>query len=134
MKIMLDTNICIYIIKRRPATVLERFHDFRMGDIGISSITLSELRYGVAKSLQRDKNAEALNILLGSLQVVPFGEDAALAYGDIRATLERAGTPIGSMDMLIAAHAVSLGATLVTNNTREFSRISSLVLADWTAE
>lgn len=134
MKLMLDTNICIYIIKRRPAAVLKRFLDFRLGDIGISSITLSELRYGVAKSLQREKNAEALNILVGSLQVIPFGEDAALAYGDIRATLERAGTPIGSMDMLIAAHAVSLGATLVTNNTREFSRVAGLVLADWTDE
>lgn len=134
MRLMLDTNICIYIIKRRPAAVLTRFLDFRMGDVGISAITFSELSYGVAKSLQKERNAEALNIFLGSIQVLPFGEDAALAYGDIRATLEKAGTPIGSMDMLIAAHALSLGATLITNNTREFSRIPGLNLADWTAE
>ncbi|MEI6208095.1 MAG: type II toxin-antitoxin system VapC family toxin [Desulfuromonadales bacterium] len=132
MKIMLDTNICIYIIKKQPASVLKRFLTYQIGDIGISSITLAELRYGVAKSAHRVKNASALDEFIAPLGVVPFDEDAAVAYGDIRADLEKAGTPIGSMDMLIAAHAVSQKVTLVTSNTREFCRISSLNSIDWT--
>lgn len=131
MKVMLDTNICIYIIKQQPPTVLERFMEYQVGDIGLSSITLSELRYGVAKSLHKEKNAEALNEFIIPLEIAAYDEAAALAYGDIRATLERAGTPIGSMDMLIAAHAMSQGLTLVTNNTREFSRVAGLNVADW---
>ena len=132
MKLLLDTNICIYIIKQKPATVLKRFLEYQIGDIGISSITLSELRYGVAKSAHREKNAKALNEFIIPLEVVSYDEAAAHVYGDIRASLEKAGTPIGSMDMLIAAHAVSLGIPLVTNNTREFLRIPSLNLIDWT--
>ena len=133
MKLLLDTNICIYIIKRQPAAVLERFLDYQVGDIGISTVTLSELRYGVAKSAHREKNAKALDEFIIPLEIVSFDEVAAHAYGDIRAGLEKAGTPIGSMDMLIAAHAVSLGIPLVTNNTREFARIPALNLIDWTA-
>jgi len=133
MKIMLDTNICIYIIKRQPAAVLKHFIEYQVGDICISAITLSELRYGVAKSTHRDKNAKALAEFIVPLEVVPFDEAAALAYGDIRSNLEKAGTPIGSMDMLIAAHAVSLGIPLVTNNTREFLRIPVLNVIDWIA-
>lgn len=132
MKLMLDTNICIYIIKQQPAPVLKRFLGYQVGDIGISSITLSELRYGVAKSKHREKNAKALDEFIIPLEISSFDEEAALAYGDIRATLEKAGTPIGAMDMLIAAHAVSMGVTLVTNNTHEFSRIPSLKVSDWT--
>lgn len=132
MKLLLDTNICIYIIKQQPAAVLQRFMEYQVGDIGISSITLSELRYGVAKSTHREKNARALNEFIIPLDVIPYDEAAAQVYGDIRATLEKAGTPIGSMDMLIAAHAVSLGIPLVTNNTREFLRVSSLKVIDWT--
>jgi len=131
MKIMLDTNICIYIIKRQPAAVLKHFLEYQVGDIGISTITLSELRYGVAKSTHRDKNARALAEFIVPLEVISFDEGAAVAYGDIRATLEKAGTPIGSMDMLIAAHAVSLGIPLVTNNAREFMRIPSLNTINW---
>ena len=131
MKLMLDTNICIYIIKQQPANVLKRFLEYQAGDIGISSITLSELRYGVAKSQHVEKNANALDEFIIPLEVVPYDEEAALAYGIIRANLEKAGTPIGSMDMLIAAHAVSLGTTLVTNNTREFIRIPALTIIDW---
>ena len=131
MKLMLDTNICIYIIKQQPATVLKRFLEYQIGDIGISSITLSELRYGVAKSTHQEKNANALNEFIIPLEVVSFDEEAAHVYGDIRATLEKAGTPIGAMDMLIAAHAVSLGIPLVTNNTREFVRIPALNVIDW---
>src|ERR1700674_3937021 len=126
MKLLLDTNICIYIIKQQPPAVLKHFLVYQVGDIGISSITLSELRYGVAKSKQRDKNAKALDEFIIPLDIASFDEEAAIAYGDICTILEKAGTPIGAMDMLIAAHAVSLGVTLVTNNTREFSRIPTL--------
>ena len=133
MKLMLDTNICIYIIKQQPVTVLKRFLEYQIGDIGISSITLSELRYGVAKSTHQEKNTKALDEFITPLEVVSFDEEAAHVYGDIRATLEKAGTPIGSMDMLIAAHAVSLGIPLVTNNTREFERIQALKIIDWIA-
>ncbi|RNC72700.1 MAG: type II toxin-antitoxin system VapC family toxin [Desulfuromonadales bacterium] len=131
MKLLLDTNICIYIIKQQPAAVLKRFLEYQIGDIGISSITLSELRYGVAKSTHREKNAKALDEFIIPLELVSYDESAAYAYGDIRAALEKAGTPIGSMDMLIAAHAVSLGIPLVTNNTREFLRVPSLKIIDW---
>ena len=132
MKLMLDTNICIYIIKQQPSAVLKNFLEYQVGDIGISSITLSELRYGVAKSKHSEKNAKALDEFIIPLDIASFDEEAALAYGDIRTTLEKSGTPIGAMDMLIAAHAVSMGVTLVTNNTREFSRIPTLDIVDWT--
>jgi tRNA(fMet)-specific endonuclease VapC len=132
MKVMLDTNICIYIIKRQPAGVLKHFLEYQVGDIGISSITLSELRYGIAKSKHREKNAKALQEFMIPLDVAPYDEEAALVYGDIRATLEKEATPIGAMDMLIAAHALSRGAILVTNNTREFGRVPGLTIADWT--
>jgi tRNA(fMet)-specific endonuclease VapC len=130
---MLDTNICIYIIKRRTAAVLNHFMEYQVGDIGMSSITLAELRYGVAKSAQREKNAKALEGFVAPLVLVPFDEEAAFVYGGIRAALEKAGKPIGSMDMLIAAHAVSLGIPLATNNIREFLRIPALNVADWTS-
>ena len=128
MKLLLDTNICIYIIKQQPAAVLKHFLEYQVGDIGISSITLSELRYGVAKSIHREKDAKALDEFIIPLEVVSFDEGAAHIYGDIRASLEKAG----SMDMLIAAHAVSLEIPLVTNNTREFVRIPTLNIIDWT--
>lgn len=131
MKLMLDTNICIYIIKRQPAAVLKRFLEYQVGDIGISSITLSELRYGVAKSKHQEKNAKALDEFIIPLEVVPFDEGADHIYGAIRATLEKTGT-IGAMDMLIAAHAVSLEIPLVTNNAREFERVPTLNIIDWT--
>jgi tRNA(fMet)-specific endonuclease VapC len=133
MKLMLDTNVCIYIIKQQPVAVLKRFLEYQIGDIGISSITLSELRYGVAKSTHQEKNTKALDEFITPLEIVSFDEEAAHVYGDIRATLEKAGTPIGSMDMLIAAHAVSLGIPLVTNNAREFVRIPALNIIDWLA-
>ena len=133
MRLMLDTNICIYIIKQQPAFVLERFRQYQVGDIGISTITLSELRYGVCKSQHVNKNAKALDEFIIPLEIWPFDEDAARNYGNIRSSLERAGTSIGAMDMLIAAHAVSLGVTLVTSNMREFSRVPGLLLADWCA-
>ena len=131
MKLMLDTNICIYLIRQQPVAVLKRFLKYQIGDIGISSITLSELRYGVAKSTHQEKNSKALDEFITPLEVVSFDEKAANVYGDIRAFLEKAGTPIGSMDMLIAAHAVSLKVPLVTNNIREFERIPHLDTIDW---
>jgi tRNA(fMet)-specific endonuclease VapC len=133
MKLLLDTNICVYIIEQQPVNVLKRFLEFQIGDIGISSITLSELRYGVSKSTHQEKNTKALDEFITPLEVVPFDEEAAHCYGDIRAALEKAGTPIGAMDMLIAAHAISLGIPLVTNNTREFVRIPALNIIDWIA-
>ena len=131
MQLMLDTNICIYIIKQQPAFVIEHFRQYQVGDIGISTITLAELRYGVCKSQHVDKNTKALDEFIVPLEIWPFDEDAARIYGNIRSSLERAGTPIGSMDMLIAAHAVSLGVTLVTSNTREFSHVAGLLVTDW---
>jgi tRNA(fMet)-specific endonuclease VapC len=132
MKIMLDTNICIYLIKRQPLIVLKHFEAYQIGDIGISSIAFSELQYGVAKSAHREKNTKALEEFMIPLEIVPFDESAAEVYGEIRAALERAGKLIGAMDMLIAAHSLSLGLPLVTNNAHEFLRIPSLNIIDWT--
>ena len=131
---LLDTNICIYLIKRRPAQVLERFRRCAVGDIGLSTVTLAELQYGVAKSAFPERNQEALAAFTLPLEILPFDAPAAAAYGPIRATLERQGTPIGAMDLLIAAHAVSLGVILVTNNPREFRRVSDLQVENWVDE
>jgi tRNA(fMet)-specific endonuclease VapC len=131
MRIMLDTNICIYIVNRRPISVLERFKSFRIGDIGISTITLAELQYGAAKSAHPRKNREALEQFVSPLEVAPLDQPATAAYGRIRTTLEKRGRPIGAMDMLIAAHALSLGAILVTNNKREFDKVSGLRVENW---
>ena len=133
MKYLLDTNICIYLIKHKPAVVLKHFKSHAIGDIGISSITLAELRYGVSKSQHIEKNRDALDEFILPLEIEDFNEKAAAEYGRVRADLERAGKPIGSMDMLIGAHALALGATLVTNNTKEFKQIKNLKVADWTA-
>jgi len=131
MKYMLDTNICIYLIKQNPAKVLKHFKSRAIGDIGISSITLAELRYGVSKSQHVEKNQQALDEFILSLEIADFDEKSAQEYGAIRAELERTGKPVGSMDMLIGAHAHALGVTLVTNNTKEFKQIKNLKIADW---
>ena len=131
MKYMLDTNICIYLIKQKPEKVLRRFKDHSMGDIGISSITLAELRFGVEKSQQIQNNRQALEEFILPLEIADFDEKAAVIYGAVRAALEKAGTPVGSMDMLIGAHALSLDLTLVTNNVREFKQIKNLNVVDW---
>jgi len=128
--ILLDTNICIYIINAKPIAVLERFHQFRLGDIGLSSVVAAELAFGVAKS-GSERNLKALEMFLSPLEIVAFDEKAAWAYGQIRADLEQRGQTIGSMDTLIAAHALSMNAVLVTNNTREFSRVTGLHLENW---
>lgn len=134
MKLMLDTNICIAIIKRKPAKALEQFKAHQVGDIGISSVTLAELRYGVAKSQHRAKNQVALEEFLLPLEIAPFDDAATLAYGELRADLEKQGKPIGPLDMMIAAHALSLGVTLVTNNLREFFRVDGLSVVNWIAD
>lgn len=129
---LFDTNICIYLIRQRSTRALERFEEFEVGEIGVSVITVSELRYGVQKSARRQQNSRALEQFLLPLEVVGFSEEATKDYGRIRAALERQGTPIGPLDTLIAAHALSLGTTLVTNNTREFERVPGLRIEDWT--
>ena len=131
MKYMLDTNICIYLIKQKPEKVLRHFKDHLIGDIGISSITLAELRFGVEKSQQVQNNRQALEEFILPLEIADFDEKAAMIYGEVRAALEKAGTPVGSMDMLIGAHALSLDLTLVTNNVREFKQIKNLKVVDW---
>ena len=131
MRLMLDTNICIYIINARPPAVLQRFTSYAVGDIGISAITLAELEYGAAKSAQPRRNREALQQFISPLEVAAFDAEATTVYGRIRTTLERRGTPIGAMDLLIAAHAVSLSLTLITNNRREFERVSGLRTENW---
>ena len=131
MKFLLDTNICIYIIKQKPPKVLQRFNTYQVGDIGVSSITVAELEFGVQKSQFPEQNQQALTQFLLPLTIADFDRAAAIIYGDIRAKLEKQGTPIGSLDTLIAAHALSLQVTLVTNNVEEFSRVSKLQLANW---
>jgi len=131
MKFMLDTNTCIYIIKRKPSNVIERFIQTEISQIGISSITLSELSCGVSKSSKPEQNQLALAQFIAPLEIMPYGDEAAQYYGDLRTHLEKQGTPIGSLDMLIAAHALSIGCTLVTNNEKEFIRIPNLKIDNW---
>ncbi len=128
---MLDTNICIYLIKQMPPEIIEHFRRHEVGEIGISSITLAELRYGVAKSLHVKQNQDALNEFILPLEIVHFDERAAQIYGAVRASLEKIGKPVGSLDTLIGAHALSIGAVLVTKNVREFKRIKDLKVVDW---
>lgn len=132
MKYVLDTNICIYLIKKRPALVFEKFNALSLGSVGISSISLAELQYGIRKSSRPDQNQAALNQFLLPLEIVGFDTAAALEYGRIRADLEKKGTPIGSLDTLIAAHVKALGMILVTNNEKEFLRIPGLKIENWT--
>ncbi len=133
LRCLLDTNMCIYLIRQRSRRALRRFEEFEVGEVGVSVITVSELRYGVEKSTRPEQNREALERFLLPLEVVSFGLEATKSYGRIRAALEKQGTPVGPLDTLIAAHAASLGATLVTNNTREFERVPGLQIEDWTA-
>jgi len=132
MKYMLDTNICIYLVKKKPPQVLEKFLALNLSEICISSITFAELEFGACKSNNPTKNRMALKIFLAGIKILPFDEKAATEYGDIRATLEKHGTPIGANDLLIAAHARSLKLTLVTNNLREFERVENLKVENWT--
>ena len=132
MRYMLDTNICIYAIKHKPEKVFKKLQETDPSDVCISSVTYAELVHGVEKSNAIDKNRLALSILLANIAILDFDVNAANCYGKIRADLEKKGTPIGPLDMMIAGHAKSLGYTVVTNNTREFSRVSDINIENWT--
>ena len=131
MKFLLDTDICIYLIKKKPPSVIEKLHAYQVGDIGISVVTVAELRYGAAKSQRIQQNHEALDLFLAPFEIVVFDENAAATYGEIRAQLEKTGQPIGPLDLLIAAHAKSLSLALVTNNIGEFKRVKGLKVETW---
>lgn len=129
---MLDTDICIYIIKRKPEGVLKYFQRLQAGELSMSAITFAELMNGAKKSHRIEDNIAKLNELAELLEIKPFDKKAAVAYGDIRSALEKKGMIIGSNDLLIAAHALSLGWILVTNNEKEFSRVDGLKIENWT--
>ena len=131
MRYMLDTNICIYLIKNQPETVLENLRTKVQYGLAISAITLAELAKGVESSTYPEKNTVALNQFLTIVNILPFDDEAAMEYGKICASLRRKGTPIGPLDTLIAAHAKSQGLVIVTNNTREFERVEDLELENW---
>ena len=131
IKYLLDTNICIYIIKQKPKDVIERFRQAQVSEIGVSSITLSELEYGVMKSAKPEQNKLALAQFIAPIEISAYDDVAAQHYGVIRAHLERQATPIGSLDMLIAAHALSQNSVLITNNESEFKRIPNLKIENW---
>lgn len=130
---MLDTNICIYAIKQRPPEVLAALRAQEVAGLGLSSVTVAELAFGVAKSGSA-RNQRALEQFLEPLEIADFDRSAALAYGRLRAALEAAGTPIGPLDTQIAAHALALGVILVSNNQREFARVPGLRLEDWVGQ
>ena len=128
---MLDTNIIIYAKNARPEAVLQRFRQYQPGDLCVSSITMAELEYGACNSNKPLQNRLALLTFLSNIDVLPFDADAARSYGEIRYDLKSKGQLIGANDMLIAAHAKSLGYTLITNNTGEFQRVEGLLLENW---
>lgn len=130
LKYLLDTNIVIYVLKRRPKEVLDVFNT-NASRMAISSITLSELMYGAEKSLNTDKNLEAVEEFVSHLEVLPYDAKASQHYGQIKAALEKKGQIIGENDIHIAAHAISHGLILVSNNVREFKRVSNLALENW---
>ena len=135
MKYLLDTNICIYIINEKPGKILKKFSQYPVHEFGISSITHAELQYGVAKSKQKSRNQAALHEFLLPLTILPFhGKRLVERYGEIRAFLESKGKMIGPLDTLIAAHALSLDLTIISNNIREFSRIPNLKCENWISE
>ncbi|RAQ39798.1 VapC toxin family PIN domain ribonuclease [Arthrospira sp. O9.13F] len=131
MKFLLDTNICIYVIKQKPLRVKERLQTIDTTEVGLSIITLAELEYGAAKSQNPQRNRETLTRFRLPFQIVGFSPEDAQKFGEIRATLERRGQPIGSYDLLIASQAVTRGLILVTNNIKEFSRVDGLNLENW---
>jgi len=131
MHYLLDTNTCIYIIKKKPIDLFEKFSKINLGDISISSISVAELEFGVSKSQFKEQNRIALFNFLLPFEILPFTHTAAAFYGELRTKLEIEGKIIGSLDMLIAAHAVSENLILVTNNLKEFARIPSLKLENW---
>ena len=134
MKYMLDTNICIYTIKQKPDAVIRNFLKHDSDELCVSAITYGELMHGVEKSQARERNRAALTMFLSAISILEFDHYAAEEYGRVRAELERKGTPIDPMDMLIAGHARLEGLILITNHTREFLRVQNLEVEDWTIE
>ena len=132
MNYLLDTNICVLLIRQKSPQVLAKLTSHSIMDIGVSAMTVAELQYGVQKSNQSIQNQRALDQFLLPLTILPFDSDDALIYGQIRAGLEAQGLPIGAIDTFIAAQAVHYNLTLVTNNMREFARVPNLVIEDWT--
>jgi tRNA(fMet)-specific endonuclease VapC len=128
---MLDTDICIYIIKKKPRSVLNYFQRLQPGELSISAITFAELMNGAKKSHQVESNIKRLNELAELLEIKPFDQKAAIAYGNVRSALEKKGNIIGSNDLLIAAHALSHDYILVTNNEKEFRRVDGLKIENW---
>ena len=132
MKYLLDTNICIYIINEKPEKVLKKFEQYPVHEFGISSITHAELQYGVKKSKNKNTNQKALDEFLLPLTIFPFhGKRLVACYGEIRVLLESKGRTIGPLDMLIAAHALSLDLTIISDNIKEFERIPNLKCENW---
>ena len=132
MKYLLDTNTCIYIINRKPPSAVDRIRSKQPEDIAVSTVTIAELEYGVYRSQKIDQNRIALLEFLVPLTILDFDQGAAAVYGSIRSSLEARGTPIGPMDLLIAAQAMSHGLILVTHNEKEFSRVDGLGIENWT--
>ena len=132
MRYMLDTNICIYTIKHKPEKVFQRLQEIDPEDICVSSVTYAELVHGVEKSAAVEKNRLALLMLLANIEILNFDVDAADCYGKIKADLDKKGTPIDPLDMMIAGHAMSMGYAVVTNNVKEFSGVQGLILENWT--
>ena len=132
MNYLLDTNICVLLIRQKSPQVLTKLTGHPITDIGISAITVGELLYGVQKSSRPAQNQQALDQFLLPLTIIPFDENDAVAYGQIRTNLETQGLPIGALDTLIAAQVVQYNLILVTNNVREFARIPGLAIEDWT--
>jgi tRNA(fMet)-specific endonuclease VapC len=128
---MLDTNTCVEIIRRRDEHILRKVQKFPPDDLCVSSVTLSELEYGVAKSADPGRNRLALAEFMTPITVMPYDDAVAPVYGQVRAELERQGTPIGPLDTMIAAHALALGLTIVTGNRREFGRVTGLKAQNW---
>lgn len=134
MRYMLDTNICIYLSKHRPAPVVDRFRQLDLGQVCVSSIVYAELRFGCEGSVQREASMDALSALLGPVDICDFDAAAAESFGRVRQNLKARGQPIGPFDTLIAGHALSLGCVLVTNNCAEFKRVEGLVVENWVSD
>ena len=131
IKYLIDTNICIYIMNKRPLEIILKFKQFDVGEIGVSTITVSELQYGVSKSKNHRLNKQRVEEFLSPLDILPYDELAASIYGDIRLELEKYGEPIGPLDLLIAAHGLSRNLVLITNNEKEFKRVKNLKVENW---
>jgi len=131
IKYLIDTNICIYIMNKRPIGIIHKFKQFDVGEIGVSTITVSELQYGVAKSKNYRLNEQRIEEFLSPLEILPYDEIAAGIYGDIRLQLEKSGEPIGPLDLLFAAQALSRDLVLITNNEKEFKRVNNLKVENW---